>query len=80
MEKKTQFQIPDSKHQLYGILLAHLGADTVFENYDADSIETDTYWYHRYILDLCSIILYAQNELNESNQSYLRTISFRIKS
>lgn len=76
--KKTQFQIPESKHQLYGILMAHLGADTVFENYDADSIVTETYWYHRYILDLCSVILYAQNELNESNQSYLRTISSEL--
>ncbi len=76
--KKTQFQIPDSKHQLYGILLAHLGADTVFENYNADSIVTDTYWYHRYILDLCSIILKAQNEHKDPHQSYLQSISSEL--
>jgi hypothetical protein len=76
--KRTQLQIPESKHQLYGILLAHLGADHLFEDYDADSIQTDTYWYHRYLLDFCSIVINAQNEELNPYQNYLHSISVEL--
>lgn len=72
--RKTQLQIPESKHQLYGILIAHLGADTLFEDFDADSIQSNTYWYHRYIIDFCTILIMAQDQESESHQSYLESI------
>lgn len=73
--KKTQLQIPESKHQLYGILIAHLGADNLFEHYDADSIQVNTYWYHRYILDFCTILIYAQDQYSDTYQHYMSKLS-----
>jgi len=76
--KKTLFQIPESKHQLFGIFIAHLGADHLFETYDADSIAADTYWYHRYILDFCSILIYAQDQPSESHNNYLSILNTEL--